>query len=827
MKHFFLSLFLLVSLSACTQVDLKCYTYDSFQASDCYGCGIRTGHFAGLIVTVEGVKIALHKPIKVTYKGSQVYFEDAFSNKYNTSISRINQNVNTFVADCLKDGGISTYTAYNSEVDGEEGIVYIDTLGAVYIWDGSEYKTKETPASSAIIDSLSFWVLKQNMRNLEPSIIESQAGNKNTNIVIVGDSKTDQSIIMERSFKNILGKKFFFSGPGFYPINSGLDAFTGTINSTWTLKTMTTGGVGPNMYSLQSQAGSTAVNMYPYFASKSYYKYNKVTVIYLGKTGGGTFTLDLAGTNTSINTSLTTGIQTASVTLASVSNHTATITQTAFNTTGVEIVGVILENTLQKGVRVHKVGQGSATTTNYANQDSTSFVNQLKLFNPDSYFVWLGTNDKAQSITPTTYKANIKRIVRRLKATNNLVDICLIGVGVKEVPPWTEGSYTYDQYNDRLKEVAIEDTVAFFDLYKLMGTSFNKADQRGWFQSDGLHEDTLGGLMIANNILNSFSVVQGEKQSDLLLETQSNPVVHAQVFGYMDFGSRRLSSLETNFYVEGHTAPNITNGTSMMQFIGRNNTNNNGFYHRFEYVSNGSTSNAYEIKTIGTEIGLRMTADGATTLNGPLTTPRLTFTSGLETTNGLWSVSNVRFAATSSDLTSVFLGRGSGPSANAGFTGVRNVAVGSFTGSFLTSASRNVMIGWQNSEYATTSSGFVSIGCAGNRLTNNQGRDYSKSVAIGDSVLYSPNFNPLNKLVLENSPSNTPLLSGDFSTDKIGINVYQAAPRVTLDVVGTDGIIVPVGTTAQRPTAAIGTIRFNTTTSKFEGYDGTNWVDLH
>jgi hypothetical protein len=43
-------------------------------------------------------------------------------------------------------------------------------------------------------------------------------------------------------------------------------------------------------------------------------------------------------------------------------------------------------------------------------------------------------------------------------------------------------------------------------------------------------------------------------------------------------------------------------------------------------------------------------------------------------------------------------------------------------------------------------------------------------------------------------------------------------------VIDTNSSIkVPVGTTAQRPTAATGQLRFNTTESSFEGYDGTAW----
>ncbi len=40
---------------------------------------------------------------------------------------------------------------------------------------------------------------------------------------------------------------------------------------------------------------------------------------------------------------------------------------------------------------------------------------------------------------------------------------------------------------------------------------------------------------------------------------------------------------------------------------------------------------------------------------------------------------------------------------------------------------------------------------------------------------------------------------------------------------GTGALKVPVGTDGQRPTAATGQIRFNTSSSTFEGYNGTAW----
>jgi hypothetical protein len=45
----------------------------------------------------------------------------------------------------------------------------------------------------------------------------------------------------------------------------------------------------------------------------------------------------------------------------------------------------------------------------------------------------------------------------------------------------------------------------------------------------------------------------------------------------------------------------------------------------------------------------------------------------------------------------------------------------------------------------------------------------------------------------------------------------------TVTINSTDALTVPVGTTAQRPTAAQGMIRYNTTTSGFEGYSGSAW----
>ena len=64
----------------------------------------------------------------------------------------------------------------------------------------------------------------------------------------------------------------------------------------------------------------------------------------------------------------------------------------------------------------------------------------------------------------------------------------------------------------------------------------------------------------------------------------------------------------------------------------------------------------------------------------------------------------------------------------------------------------------------------------------------------------------------------------DATNHRLGVNT--ATPAVTLAASGTDAILVPVGTTAERPTGATGYVRYNTTLSSFEGYNGTAWGSI-
>ena len=73
-----------------------------------------------------------------------------------------------------------------------------------------------------------------------------------------------------------------------------------------------------------------------------------------------------------------------------------------------------------------------------------------------------------------------------------------------------------------------------------------------------------------------------------------------------------------------------------------------------------------------------------------------------------------------------------------------------------------------------------------------------------------------------NFDSNTLVI--DATNNRVGVNT--ATPAVTVSFVGTDAMLIPNGTTGQRPTPASGMLRFNSTTTEFEGYNGTAWASV-
>lgn len=123
---------------------------------------------------------------------------------------------------------------------------------------------------------------------------------------------------------------------------------------------------------------------------------------------------------------------------------------------------------------------------------------------------------------------------------------------------------------------------------------------------------------------------------------------------------------------------------------------------------------------------------------------------------------------------------------------------------------------WQSGAVAQDNSFNGAVTVSGNTVL-------SANLTIGDSSTDSVTFNAATVSIPNglNIDSNTLVI--DATNNRVGLST--TTPPVALSVVATDAILVPKGTTGERPTGASGYIRYNTTLSRFEGYT-TAWGSI-
>lgn len=166
---------------------------------------------------------------------------------------------------------------------------------------------------------------------------------------------------------------------------------------------------------------------------------------------------------------------------------------------------------------------------------------------------------------------------------------------------------------------------------------------------------------------------------------------------------------------------------------------------------------------------------------------------GFNAVNALWSMfvgENAGFGAINA-RDSIFLGKNAGYGAIAAQT---SIFLGENSGSGAIDAGFSIFLGHE-AGFGSTSTGLaVAIGYQASPDS------YTNTIALGT--------------LATNTASNQMMIGNTLS------------PINEVIINGTAGIQVPVGTTTDR-IATQGMIRYNTTTSKFEGYDGSTWVDLN
>jgi len=114
-------------------------------------------------------------------------------------------------------------------------------------------------------------------------------------------------------------------------------------------------------------------------------------------------------------------------------------------------------------------------------------------------------------------------------------------------------------------------------------------------------------------------------------------------------------------------------------------------------------------------------------------------------------------------------------------------------------------------------------------MSKNKISEYSSSAAgntdigginIGEGMLPSDVNNAIRELMAQLKHQQAGTDSDNFTVG----NDLEVTGNASIN--STGAIKVPVGTTAQRPTAATGKIRYNSTTGAYDGYDGSSWSSL-
>ncbi len=101
--------------------------------------------------------------------------------------------------------------------------------------------------------------------------------------------------------------------------------------------------------------------------------------------------------------------------------------------------------------------------------------------------------------------------------------------------------------------------------------------------------------------------------------------------------------------------------------------------------------------------------------------------------------------------------------------------------------------------------------------------DHAKGTLTANSAIIVDSNKKIDELNVDNLTLNGNTIS---STDTNGNILIDPEGLGHVEIVGTNGLVIPKGTTAQRGPSLQAAIRYNTDISAFEGYSGANWSSL-
>lgn len=151
----------------------------------------------------------------------------------------------------------------------------------------------------------------------------------------------------------------------------------------------------------------------------------------------------------------------------------------------------------------------------------------------------------------------------------------------------------------------------------------------------------------------------------------------------------------------------------------------------------------------------------------------------------------------------------------------RPTAISSFTNDLNFANSTNL----NNINGSANSASFIGSLSAANVVSNAQlAANLASYMPLTGGTLTGPLIVSNTIAVLSNSGFGANSVFVDATNRRLGVNT--AAPSVSFHIAANDAVLMPRGTSAQRPSGANGMFRYNTENAKFEGYANGQWGDL-
>lgn len=159
--------------------------------------------------------------------------------------------------------------------------------------------------------------------------------------------------------------------------------------------------------------------------------------------------------------------------------------------------------------------------------------------------------------------------------------------------------------------------------------------------------------------------------------------------------------------------------------------------------------------------------------------------------------------------------------------GLNSSAIGNGTNLFFDFSNVRLGVG-TNSPVATL---YVKGGNSNNMVVDNAGQQFTTLSWYNNGSLRAQTYyDQTNALLVSGTDVSAAYVFKTNGIERMRINpttanvsINTSSTPISFLVNGTDSMGVPAGTTAQRPTPATGYFRFNSSTSLFEGYNGSQW----